>query len=41
VPYVLQPVTGEVGVAASSKLSPLPTEPAAAPEMKTLKPDAQ
>lgn len=33
-PYVLHAATGDVGVAPSSKMSPLPTEPAAAPELK-------
>lgn len=33
-PYTLIPSTGEVTVAAWSKLHPLPTEPAAAPELK-------
>jgi tetratricopeptide (TPR) repeat protein len=41
VPYVLDSTTGEVGVAGSSKLSPLPTEPAAAPELKKPGPPAQ
>jgi tetratricopeptide (TPR) repeat protein len=34
VPYTLDPDTGKVGVAATSELWPLPTEPAAAPELK-------
>jgi hypothetical protein len=34
-PYVLDSSTGEVGAAPWSKLSPLPTEPAAAPELST------
>ncbi len=33
-PYVIDPNTGEIGVAADSPLWPLPTEPAAAPELK-------
>ena len=33
-PYALDPATGEVGVGPQSQLWPLPTEPAAAPEMK-------
>jgi hypothetical protein len=32
-PYILEPATGEVTVAPSSELHPLPTEPAAAPEL--------
>jgi hypothetical protein len=34
VPYRLDPDTGEIGVARDSDLWPLPTEPAAAPELK-------
>ena len=37
-PYTLDPDTGEIGVAKSSELWPLPTEPAAAPELKTAAP---
>jgi len=33
-PYTLDPETGEIGVARNSELWPLPTEPAAAPELK-------
>jgi hypothetical protein len=33
-PYKLDPETGEIGVAEESDLWPLPTEPAAAPELK-------
>jgi hypothetical protein len=33
-PYVLDPSTGNIGVAPESPLWPLPTEPVAAPEMK-------
>jgi hypothetical protein len=33
-PYKLDPATGEIGVAEESDLWPLPTEPAAAPELK-------
>jgi hypothetical protein len=33
-PYTLDPQTGRVGVARDSDLWPLPTEPAAAPELK-------
>ncbi len=33
VPYTLDPDTGAIGVATSSDLWPLPTEPAAAPEL--------
>ena len=33
-PYALDPATGEIGVAPESPLWPLPTEPAAAPELK-------
>ena len=33
-PYILEPETGDVRVAPDSKLWPLPTEPAAAPELK-------
>ena len=33
VPYTLDPQTGAIGVAANSELWPLPTEPAAAPEL--------
>jgi tetratricopeptide (TPR) repeat protein len=34
-PYTLDPATGDIGVAPDSTLWPLPTEPAAAPEMKS------
>ena len=34
VPYTLDPDSGEIGVAQNSDLWPLPTEPAAAPELK-------
>ena len=34
VPYTLDPETGTVGVAGTSELWPLPTEPVAAPELK-------
>jgi hypothetical protein len=34
-PYDLDPATGDVMVSRSSPLHPLPTEPAAAPELKT------
>jgi hypothetical protein len=37
-PYVLDPATGDVKVAPWSTLSPLPTEPAAAPELATRPP---
>jgi hypothetical protein len=37
-PYVLDPATGDVKVAPWSPLSPLPTEPAAAPELATRPP---
>ncbi|HUP40351.1 MAG TPA: hypothetical protein VM115_09550 [Vicinamibacterales bacterium] len=37
-PYALDPDTGEIGVATNSDLWPLPTEPAAAPELKRLAP---
>ncbi len=37
-PYSLDPDTGEIGVATNSDLWPLPTEPAAAPELKRLAP---
>jgi tetratricopeptide (TPR) repeat protein len=33
-PYTINPETGEIGVAEDSELWPLPTEPAAAPELK-------
>lgn len=37
-PYALDPDTGEIGVATNSDLWPLPTEPAAAPELKRAAP---
>jgi tetratricopeptide (TPR) repeat protein len=37
-PYTLDPETGEIGVARDSELWPLPTEPAAAPELKAVAP---
>jgi tetratricopeptide (TPR) repeat protein len=37
-PYRIDPQTGEFGVAADSQLWPLPTEPAAAPELKSATP---
>ena len=39
-PYTLDPDTGEIGVARESELWPLPTEPAAAPELKRVAPPA-
>lgn len=38
VPYTIDPDTGEIGVAKDSELWPLPTEPAAAPELKRTAP---
>jgi hypothetical protein len=37
-PYALDPDTGNIGVARNSDLWPLPTEPAAAPELKRVTP---
>jgi hypothetical protein len=37
-PYALDPDTGEIGVATNSDLWPLPTEPAAAPELQRAAP---
>jgi tetratricopeptide (TPR) repeat protein len=37
-PYTLDPDTGEIGVSKDSPLWPLPTEPAAAPELKAAPP---
>ena len=37
-PYELNPESGEIGVAQDSELWPLPTEPAAAPELKSQAP---
>jgi hypothetical protein len=34
VPFELDPATGDILVSRSSELSPLPTEPSAAPELK-------
>ena len=39
-PYRIDAQTGEIGVSADSPLWPLPTEPAAAPELRSAKPPA-
>jgi len=40
IPYTINPV-GEIGVDGSSELYPLPTEPAASPELRSGTPAAQ